>query len=78
MTLIERAGIGSGKISLSGNTIVFTEDAPVTVAANTPIRLELSNIVNNVTTDSAFVTITTKNTGGTVIDGPTAAVVPLR
>lgn len=78
VTLIERVGIGAGKISLAGNTIVFTVDAPVTVAANTPIRLELSNIVNKVTTDSALVTFTTKNTGGTVIDGPTAAVVPLK
>jgi hypothetical protein len=79
-TLIEREGVEAGNLSIAGNTIVYTIAAPVDVPANTLVRLELANITNiqYITTDSASVTITTRNTAGTVIDGPTAATVPLK
>jgi hypothetical protein len=76
-TIIEKAGIGSGVLSVVGNTVIFTVTTPVSVAASTPIRLELANIVSEIS-PSAAVTIRTKDIIGNVIDGPTAVGVPLK
>ena len=43
-----------------------------------PIRLEISNIVNKITTAGSSVSIATNNVNGVVIDGPTSVGVPLK
>ena len=70
---IERSGIGSGSLSNpSGSTLVYTVSSPVSVAAGTTIRLEIGKIDNSETANiAAKVSITTKNTAGNTIDGPT-------
>jgi hypothetical protein len=71
--LIERSGIGSGTLSNPSDTkLAYTVGSPVTVSAGTLIRLEIGKIDNSETPDvSAEVSITTKDTGGNTIDGPT-------
>lgn len=76
--VIERIGIGVGTITGLGNSLIYIVNSPVNIPLNTPMRFEISNIINTVTAGSASVTITTKNTEGDVVDGPTAAAVPLR
>ena len=76
--IIERAGIGPGAITIIQNALVYIVNSPVNVPANTPIRLELSNIINKVYARDSSVTITTKDINGTVIDGPTTTAVPLK
>ena len=44
--LIERNGNEAGTIAINGNTVIFTVSSPVNKPTGTPIRLELSNIVN--------------------------------
>lgn len=70
--LVERSGIGSGSLSApSKTTLIYTVSSPVTVGAGTTIRLEIARIVNSNFAGSFKVTITTKNTSGGTIDGPT-------
>ena len=76
--LIDKIGIGSGSLSNGGPSdsstkLVYTVNSPVSVPAGTRIRLEIGRIDNSELTTSNFhqVTITTKNTGGNTIDGPT-------
>jgi hypothetical protein len=73
--LIDKIGIGSGSLSNGGSStkLVYTVNSPVSVSAGTRIRLEIGRIDNSQLTTSNFhqVTITTKNTGGNTIDGPT-------
>jgi hypothetical protein len=71
--LIERSGIGSGTLSNPSDTILaYTVGSPVTVSAGTLIRLEIGKIDNSDTRNvAAEVSITTKDTGGNTIDGPT-------
>jgi hypothetical protein len=81
--LIERSGIGPGIISTvngpNGPLLTYTISSPVTVAAGIPIRLELANIVNANTAGNTVISITTKDTNGAVIDGPTNSVAyPIR
>jgi hypothetical protein len=76
--LIEKEGIGTGSIAIVGNTVTYNVNSPVNVPVGTPIRLELSNIVNKITTASPSVSIATNNANGVIIDGPTAVVVPLK
>ncbi len=77
--LIEKSGIGSGSLSNGGPSdsstkLVYTVDNPVSVSAGTKIRLEIGRIDNGMTRDvAAKVSITTKNTGGSTIDGPTSS-----
>lgn len=69
--VVERIGIGAGTIQKTGTTIIYSVTSPVSIPANTPIRLELANIVNNNIKSAASVSITTKDSAGTKIDGPT-------
>jgi hypothetical protein len=81
--LIERVGIGPGIISTgsgpNGPVLTYTISSPVSIAAGIPIRFELANIVNTNTAGNAAISITTKDTNGAVIDGPTNSVAyPIR
>jgi hypothetical protein len=77
-SLIETAGIGTGTISRTGNTVIYTVSSPANVGANTPIRLELANIVNTNAGQTASISITTKANNGNIIDGPTTASTPIK
>jgi len=76
--LVEKEGLGTGSITVVGNNVTFSINSPVNVLVGTPIRLELSNIVNKITTASPSVSIATNNANGVIIDGPTSVVVPLK
>ena len=75
--LVEAVGIGPGKISASGATatgqkVTYTVDNAVNVPALTNIRIQLANINNPPAPSSSLtVSITTKNSAGNIIDGPT-------
>lgn len=77
--LIEKSNIGSGSLdnggpSDSATKLVYKVNNPVSVSAGTSIRLEIGRIDNSQTPDiAARVSITTKNTGGNTIDGPTSS-----
>jgi hypothetical protein len=77
-SIIETAGIGTGTISRTGNTVIYTVGSPSNVGANTPIRLELANIVNTNAGQTASISITTKANNGNIIDGPTTASTPIK
>ena len=75
--LVEAVGIGPGKISATGSsatgqTLTYTTNNADNVATATNIRLQFSNIVNppNPSADY-YVTVTTKDSAETIIDGPT-------
>ena len=72
---LERSGIGSGSISVTNNPstdsiITYTVKNPESVPAGTFIILEIPRIIANVA-GNFQATITTKNTDGGIIDGPT-------
>jgi len=72
---LERSGIGSGSISVTNNPathsmITYTVKNPESVPADTFIKLEIPRIIANVA-GNFQATITTKNTDGGIIDGPT-------
>ncbi|MDW0231250.1 MAG: hypothetical protein QOA62_04355, partial [Nitrososphaeraceae archaeon] len=75
---LERSGIHSGSISLTNNPatdsinsiITYTVNNPESIPAGTFIRLEIPRIIANVA-GNFQATITTKNTDGGIIDGPT-------
>jgi len=71
--VIEKSGIGSGSLTApSSTTLIYTVSSPASVSAGTTIRLEIGRIDNSDTENiAARVSITTKNTGGNTIDGPT-------
>ena len=71
--LVEREGIGAGTAAKTSATeIRYTVTSAVSVPAGTKIRLEFFNIVNPTAPNTGYkVTVTTRNTGGTPIDGPT-------
>jgi len=71
VSLIERNGIGAGVLSASGTTLTYTVTSPVSIAAGIPIRFELSNIIHPGTPGAYSISITTKTSLGTTIDGPT-------
>jgi hypothetical protein len=71
--LIERSGVGAGTVALGPTTITYSVTSPITVPANTPIRLEFSNINNPGVAGNYAVAITTKDSSAVVIDGPTAS-----
>lgn len=73
--VIEKSGIGSGSLSNpSGTTLVYTVSSPVSVSAGTTIRLEIGGVVNS-DTENKFdkISIRTKDTGGSTIDGPNSS-----
>ena len=73
--LVEREGIGAGTAAKTSATVIrYTVTSAVSVPANTEIRLEFFNIVNPTAPSTGYkVTVTTRNAGGTVIDGPTTS-----
>jgi hypothetical protein len=77
-TLVEVVGIGAGTIAASGSTgtgmkITYTVTNEVNVPALTRIRIQLANINNPQDPSASYmVTITSKDAGNAIIDGPTA------
>ena len=69
--LIESSGIGSGTLSVSGSILKYTVSNPVSVPSGTAIRLEIGRIIANTVGGALKITLTTKNSLGAVIDGPT-------
>src|SRR5437667_5147262 len=67
--LIEVSGIGSGSLSISGQTLTYTIASPVSVAAGKAIKLMFGNIKNGATTSNT-VAISTID-GGVPIDSGT-------
>jgi hypothetical protein len=69
--VIERIGIGGGTLTKVGSTLTYDVTTPINIPAGTFIRLEISGIKNpsNPST-SLTATITTKDSLGTPIDGP--------
>ncbi|MBI5193121.1 MAG: hypothetical protein HZA08_06730 [Nitrospirae bacterium] len=81
--LIETANIGAGGILISGlpatgQTLTYTISAltPPNVPAGTKIRLMIGDIINNGVTVAQSVSVTTKDSGGLVIDGPNTSTNP--
>jgi hypothetical protein len=72
--VIERIGIGGGTLLKSGSSITYDVTTPVNIPAGTFIRLEMSGIKNPANSlnevNSFTATITTRNSGGNLIDGP--------
>jgi hypothetical protein len=70
-TLVSKSGIGDGSVALlSGQTVRYTVDTPETIATGTAITIALGNI-QNAGVGSYTVTVTTKDSGEVIIDGPT-------
>lgn len=71
--LVEREGIGAGTATKTSATVIrYTVTSAVSVPAGTQIRLEFFNLVNPTLPNTVYkVTVTTRNAGGTPIDGPT-------
>jgi hypothetical protein len=70
-TVVANYGIGAGAVARVGNTITYTVTAPVSVAAGTPILLELGgNNNNNAAIGNYQSYITTETNIGNAIDGP--------
>jgi hypothetical protein len=69
--IIERVGIGGGTLLKSGSSITFDVTSPVSIPAGTFIRLEMFGIKNPINPSTAFTAdITTRDSGGNLIDGP--------
>jgi hypothetical protein len=69
--LIERIGIGGGTLLKSGSSITYDLTAPVSIPAGTFIRLEIFGIKNPTNPSTTFTaTITTRDSAGNLIDGP--------
>ena len=58
--LIEVSGIGSGSLTVGGQTLTYTVGTPVSVPAGTKIKLMFGNIINGATTSNT-VAIQTNN-----------------
>lgn len=68
--MIEKSGIGSGSLSVSGTVLKYTVNSATTISGGTYITLEIAKIIAN-QKGSFTVAITTKNSNGLIIDGPT-------
>jgi hypothetical protein len=75
--LIERSGIGQGTLSANDTTLIYTVTSPVSISKGIPIRLEFANIIHPGTADNYSISITTKNSSGNPIDGPTTSISPI-
>jgi hypothetical protein len=69
---IERTGIGSGSLSVTGTSLKYTVSSPVSVSAGTIIRLEIARIVAT-EAGSFTVNVKTLNAADSPIDGPTTS-----
>jgi hypothetical protein len=69
--IIERIGIGGGTLLKSGSSITYDVTSPVSIPAGTFIRLEMFGIKNPINPSTTFTAdITTRDSGGNLIDGP--------
>jgi hypothetical protein len=70
--VIERVGIGGGTLLKSGSSVTYDVTTPVSIPAGTFIRLEMFGIKNPPVPDepSLTATITTRDSSGNLIDGP--------
>jgi hypothetical protein len=69
--IIERVGIGGGTLLKSGSSITYDVTSPVSIPAGTFIRLEMFGIKNPINPSTVFTAdITTRDSGGNLIDGP--------
>ncbi|MGI0043558.1 MAG: hypothetical protein ACRD47_07590 [Nitrososphaeraceae archaeon] len=69
--IIERVGIGGGTLLKSGSSITYDLTTPVSIPAGTFIRLEMFGIKNPINPSTTFTAdITTRDSGGNLIDGP--------
>jgi hypothetical protein len=69
--VIERVGIGGGTLLKSDTTITYDVTTPVSIPAGTFIRLEMFGIKNPINPSTTFTAmITTRDSGGNLIDGP--------
>jgi hypothetical protein len=69
--IIERIGIGGGTLLKSGSSITYDVTSPVSIPAGTFIRLEMFGIKNPTNPSTTFTAdITTRDSGGNLIDGP--------
>jgi hypothetical protein len=69
--LIERSTIGSGILSVGTGSLIYTVISPVSIPAGSVIRLEVGNVISPGTLGSFTLTLTTKDSAGNTIDGPT-------
>jgi hypothetical protein len=71
--ILEVSGLGTGGNTLSGQTVSYNVQSPVSVPSGVYIRMEFWNIVNPGTPGTAFtVQITTKDPSGATIDTGTS------
>jgi hypothetical protein len=69
--VIERVGIGGGTLLKSGSSITYDVTTPVSIPAGTFIKLEMFGLKYPINPSTAFTaTITTRDSGGNLIDGP--------
>jgi hypothetical protein len=69
--VVEKVGIGGGTLTKVGSTLTYDVTTPVNIPAGTFIRLEISGIKNPSNPSTTFTaSITTRDSGGAVIDGP--------
>jgi hypothetical protein len=69
--VIERVGIGGGTLLKSASSLTYDVTTPVSVPAGTFIRLEMFGIKNPNSPSTTFTaTITTRDSSGNLIDGP--------
>jgi len=70
--LIEASGIGTGTISLSGQSVLYNVITPVSIPKGTSIMIMMGKIVNSAVTQNNL-NITTIDPFNITIDGPTKA-----
>jgi hypothetical protein len=71
--VIEKVGIGGGTLTKVGSTLTYEVTTPVSIPAGTFIRLEIVNVKNPSNPSTTFTaTITTRDSGGAIIDGPSS------
>jgi len=76
-TLGAVSGISAGTISVVGQTVIYTVTTPVSVPSGTAISIELHSIVNPTTPGLYFISVTTRDGIGNIINGPTSASVSI-
>ena len=65
-------GIGAGSVALSGTTLTYTVTSPASVAASTPVYVEVSGLTNTGTAGSYSSVITTQTSAPATIDTGTS------
>ena len=73
--LLEVQGIGTGSLSVSGQTVKYTVSSPVSIPAQRAITISIADIINSAATSNQ-VAVNTKAISGpnvVVLDGPTTS-----